>query len=38
VHAARQLGVPDYLELFPPDFSYRLKRRQLTDTLRGPED
>ena len=38
MHAARRLGVPDYLELFPPDFSYRLKRRELLDKLRGPED
>ena len=37
VHAARELGVPDYLELFPPDFTYRLKQRQLSDRLRGPD-
>lgn len=38
VYAARQLGVPDYLDLFPEDFAYRLKRRQLMDQLRGGED
>jgi hypothetical protein len=38
VHAAWELGVPGYFELFPPDFSYCLKRRQLKDRLRGPED
>ena len=27
VDAARRLGVPNYLDLFPPDFTYRLKWR-----------
>jgi 2,4-dienoyl-CoA reductase-like NADH-dependent reductase (Old Yellow Enzyme family) len=27
-HAARQLGVPNYLELFPPEFTHRLKLRE----------
>jgi 2,4-dienoyl-CoA reductase-like NADH-dependent reductase (Old Yellow Enzyme family) len=27
-HAARALGVPDYLELFPPEFTARLKLRE----------
>jgi 2,4-dienoyl-CoA reductase-like NADH-dependent reductase (Old Yellow Enzyme family) len=26
-HAARALGVPNYLELFPPEFTLRLKLR-----------
>ena len=27
-HAARALGVPNYLELFPPEFTLRLKMRE----------
>jgi 2,4-dienoyl-CoA reductase-like NADH-dependent reductase (Old Yellow Enzyme family) len=27
-HAARALGVPNYLELFPPEFTHRLKLRE----------
>jgi 2,4-dienoyl-CoA reductase-like NADH-dependent reductase (Old Yellow Enzyme family) len=27
-HAARALGVPNYLELFPPEFTLRLKLRE----------
>jgi 2,4-dienoyl-CoA reductase-like NADH-dependent reductase (Old Yellow Enzyme family) len=27
-HAARTLGVPNYLELFPPEFTHRLKLRE----------
>lgn len=28
VHAAKELGVPDYLDLFPPDIAFRLKERE----------
>jgi 2,4-dienoyl-CoA reductase-like NADH-dependent reductase (Old Yellow Enzyme family) len=27
-HAAKALGVPNYLELFPPEFTHRLKLRE----------
>lgn len=27
-HAARALGVPDYLEMYPPEFTHRLKLRE----------
>ena len=37
-HAARQLGVKDFFDLFPPDFARRLKRRELPDALLGSED
>ena len=28
VHAARELGVPDYLDLLPPAYAWWLKRRE----------
>jgi 2,4-dienoyl-CoA reductase-like NADH-dependent reductase (Old Yellow Enzyme family) len=28
VHAAKALGVNDYLDLFPADYAWRLKRRE----------
>jgi 2,4-dienoyl-CoA reductase-like NADH-dependent reductase (Old Yellow Enzyme family) len=38
VHAARKLGVADFFELFPSDFAYRLRRREMPDELLGSED
>ena len=32
-HAARALNVPNYLELFPPEFTQRLKAREQQLTM-----
>ncbi|MCS0504889.1 NADH:flavin oxidoreductase/NADH oxidase [Ancylobacter mangrovi] len=35
-HAARELGVPDYLSVFPPAYSFRLRRRNEYNDLYPP--
>lgn len=36
VHAARDLGVPDYLDLLPPAYSWWLKRREKIREISSP--